>query len=98
MISLDGESDPVYYGSDCASRTLAGRGVKMTGRQIIRAAQDAQQRAADIKRTQADIARLEAMQAAGHERYVIGGVARGALLSECLATSRAHLARLALTQ
>jgi hypothetical protein len=93
MISLDGESDPVHYGSDCAAKTLAGRGIKMTGRAIIAAAEKEQAKTAQIARWFAGLEQLEIMQATGAVRYIIGGVERGAVLSVLIEGTKNDLRR-----
>lgn len=95
-ISLDGESEPVYFGSDCASRALAGRGYAVKPAKIVRTAERVAFARECVSRANASLAQIEALIAAGHERYPIkskDGRVVGALLSECLKSSQWNVER-----
>lgn len=92
-ISLDGESAPVYFGSDCASRALAGRGYAVKPAKIVRTAERVAFARECVVRAHASLAQIEALVAAGHVRYPIGGKEIGALLSECLKSSQWNVER-----
>jgi len=79
-ISLDGESDPVYYGSQCAERALAGKGMIVKATALVNTAKEITRLKTDMVRAKAELARFTDMQAQGHTRYVIGGKEIGAEL------------------
>jgi hypothetical protein len=92
-ISLDGESDPVYFGTDCAARALQGRGYTVKPAKILRTAEAVKFARECVVRAHSSIAQIEALIAAGHVRYPIGGKEIGALLSECLASAKWNVER-----
>lgn len=80
VIAMDQDSEPVYFGSDCAARTLRYRGIEIKAPKIQRIAEQVEISKSAIARHASDAARLEEMRAAGHKRYVIGGKEIGAEL------------------
>ena len=90
-LSLDGDSEAVYFGSNCAERALGGRGYSVKGAEITRRAEKVD----ELKRRAAwltdGLSRVESMLAAGHARYLIGGQPKGALLAELQTSYRRDL-------
>lgn len=80
MISLDGDADPVHYGSECAARTLKGFGFKTTGKKVEKHAQQVERLVRETAFTAAQLANVHQMRNAGHTKYVIGGKEIGANL------------------
>ena len=96
-ISLDGDSDPVYFGSTCGARALRGKGYSITGRQIETQGEKLAFAMQTLGRYRAGLTRYEAMIAVGRVRYPIGadaiGSERGALLAELLISARHDVAQ-----
>lgn len=84
MISLDGESDPVYFGSQCAHRALTGRGYSIKGSEIMKQAEALHSTQRLLSAARAQLARYQEMANAGYARYVIGGNPIGAELSRLI--------------
>ncbi len=81
-LSLDGESDPVYFGRDCAARALRGVGHRVAGKDIEGRATEVDRLQRELNQVAAALVRVEDMLSAGHVRYVIGGRAIGARLAD----------------
>jgi len=81
-ISLDGESDPVYFGRDCAARALRGFGYKVAGKDIESGALEVERLQRELSQVAGALVRVEDMMEAGHTRYVIGGRPIGANLDD----------------
>jgi len=77
-LSMDGESDPVYFGRDCAARALRWAGYRMTGKEAETQAAATERAQRELQWVAAALVRVEDMLAAGHQRYVIGGKEIGA--------------------
>ena len=93
VIQMTEDSEPVFYGSQCGALALSHRGIEAKGPKLAKLSERIMYAVSDVTRKVADLARLEAMAAAGHVRYLIGGKEIGAELAPLIVDRKADIAR-----